>query len=98
MRKTNLIKKIRTVQLADDPSFSLQVRGDFSEDGQDIYFRHPITGDWEQSVNQCFEGWSEQDSESNEQWQKLRQAIQKEDADIFATKLWEKEEGEVIEY
>lgn len=45
-------------------------------DEGETFFIHPMTGSECQIVSQCLDGWSEQDEESQEQWEKLIEAIQ----------------------
>ena len=44
---------------------------------EEILFRHPITGQWEETIDQAYSGWSEQDEESNAKWDELKIAIEK---------------------
>ena len=44
------------------------------EDG-DLYFFHPLTNAKCESLDQCFSGWSEQDLEIEEEWEKLSEFI-----------------------
>jgi hypothetical protein len=49
------------------------------DEGETFYI-HPMTGEQCQTIDQCFQGWSEQDEESNNNWNTLRELI-KEDND-----------------
>ncbi len=45
------------------------------DEGETFYI-HPLTASQCQTVGQCFQGWSEQDKESNNQWDTLREKIE----------------------
>ena len=48
-------------------------------EGVDTYFLHITLGQRCEGVRDCFEGWSEQDEESNEKWETLCMRIEKLD-------------------
>ena len=51
-------------------------RGDIVQEEADTYFLHVTTGQRCESVRDCFDGWSEQDTESAEQWETLCERIE----------------------
>lgn len=66
---------------------------DTFDDG-DIWFKHVLTGDYMQTVDQVLHGWSEHDRELQKDWKLLVEAI-KRDRDL-TFKMFD--EMEVIEY
>ena len=48
-------------------------------DDVDIYFLHITSGQRCEGVRDCFEGWSEQDEESDEKWETLCKRIEELD-------------------
>ena len=42
----------------------------------DTYFLHPLTNQRCESVRDCFDGWSEQDEKSAEEWETLCERIE----------------------
>ena len=55
-------------------------RGDIVQEEADTYFLHVTTGQRCGSVRDCFNGWSEQDTESAEQWKTLCERIENLDS------------------
>ena len=51
-------------------------RGDILTAEPDTYFLHILTGQRCDSVQECLDGWSEQDEESNEKWETLCSRIE----------------------
>ena len=49
------------------------------KDDVDTYFIHITSGQRCEGVRDCFEGWSEQDEESDEKWETLSERIEKLD-------------------
>jgi len=65
----------------------------------DIYYRQPLTGQWNENIDQIFSGWSEQDPEEDEKWFKLKEAHLNDD--MFLEKVADevtKEDDEVDIY
>ncbi len=56
------------------------------DDGE-TFFLHVLTNSQCQTIEQVFQGWSEQDKESQEQWEKLENFI-KNDCDLYQ-KIWD---------
>jgi hypothetical protein len=40
----------------------------------DVYYQHPMTGQWQENIDSIFTGWSEQSPKENEKWHKLVEA------------------------
>jgi len=69
--------------LRENPNCQVQAIGKWYENtaGEvigdvDTYFLHIMTGSRCESVRDCFDGWSEQDTESAEQWETLCERIE----------------------
>lgn len=61
---------------------------------ENIYFQHPLTGQWHENIEQIFFGWSEKSEKENLQWMELAEAIKKDD--MLAQKIYD--DIEIIEY
>ena len=44
--------------------------------GEDVYFFSPLTGQKCQNINQALSGFSEQDNDLNEGWERIRDVIE----------------------
>lgn len=42
----------------------------------EINFQHITTGDWQEDLDQCFVGWSEQEESEQKKWEMLRNSIE----------------------
>ena len=69
--------------LQEDPKYSISAIGKWYENTSgevigdvDTYFRHILTNQRCESVRDCFDGWSEQDEKSAEQWETLCSRIE----------------------
>ena len=69
--------------LSEAPEYQISAVAEWGENsrgdmvvGVDTYFRHITTGERCESVRDCFDGWSEQDTESAEQWETLCERIE----------------------
>jgi len=67
-----------TFYLKEDITFRISAFGKWRENFRseiigdaDIYFYHIATGQRCKNLKDCFQGWSEQDEESNEKWETL---------------------------
>jgi len=67
-----------TFYLKEDTTFRISAFGKWRENFRgeiigdaDIYFYHIATGQRCKNLKDCFQGWSEQDEESNEKWETL---------------------------
>ena len=72
--------------LEDNPEYRISAVGRWLEnsngkviDDVDIYFIHITSGQRCEGVRDCFEGWSEQDEESDEKWETLCKRIEELD-------------------
>lgn len=52
---------------------------DFSSDNPEWFYFHPLTNQECQDIDQIFQGWSEQDDELNQQWEKLAEFIRNDE-------------------
>ena len=69
--------------LEEDPDYQISAVGKWYENSHgevigdvDTYFLHILTNQRCESVRDCFDGWSEQDTESAEQWETLCERIE----------------------
>jgi len=72
-----------TFYLKEDTTFRISAIGKWRENFRgeiigdaDIYFYHITSGQRCKNVRDCFQGWSEQDEESNEKWETLCHRIE----------------------
>ena len=72
-----------TFYLKEDTTFRISAIGKWRENSRgeiigdaDTYFYHITTGQRCENVRDCFQGWSEQDEESNEKWETLCHRIE----------------------
>ena len=72
-----------TFYLKEDTTFRISALGKWRENAKgeiigdaDTYFYHITTGQRCENVRDCFQGWSEQDEESNEKWETLCDRIE----------------------
>lgn len=73
----------------------IQVKGIFEDNTDDeLYFQHPTTGLWYEDVNKVLQGWEEQNSDEQAEWEVLVSAIRQDDN--LAQKIYD--DIEVIEY
>ena len=49
-------------------SLTLKALHDYTEGTTDVYYQHPLTGDWCEHLGQAFNGWSEQDPKDQRAW------------------------------
>ena len=59
-----------------------------------IYFQHPLSGEWCENIDQILSGWSEETKKDNQDWMKLIEAIKKDD--MLPQKIYD--DIEIIEY
>lgn len=44
-----------------------------------VYYRNPTSGQWSETIEQAYAGWSEQSKELNKQWDELKKNIVNDD-------------------
>ena len=77
------VKNDMSFYLDEDPTYKISAVGVWHENSAgemvgsaDTYFLHVMTGQRCESVRDCFDGWSEQDEKSAEQWETLCSRIE----------------------
>ena len=81
------IEKQGNFVLKEDPTFKIGFKFVLydPDDIGDIYFAHPLTGQWNERLENVFVGWSEQNLEDNEKWQELKKRIET----FLNTDIWD---------
>lgn len=80
--KTEEIKKIRLLDKNENILCSLEALYIYDKDSDDegeYFYIHPMTGNYVEFVDMCFQGWSEQDEADNINWRKLVECIENDD-------------------
>lgn len=77
--------ELRLLNSKDEVLCSIDIVTYYDEENKfdegETFFIHVLTGSQCQTVEQVFQGWGEQDKESQEQWEKLENFI-KNDCDL----------------
>jgi hypothetical protein len=49
------------------------------DESENVYYRNPTSGQWNETIDQAYAGWSEQDEDLNQQWDELKKCVQDDD-------------------